>query len=133
MNIFIILVGFGLACAPVRCAHPSFWAHCHAKRGAARPPPIAASLLQIHWPKNINLPFRQYFGVKCTGATISPNFFRFFLFCIAFGSFIFVILFFLLSFFNFFLFISSYLSLLTSSYSSRWYNASSSYSSLLIF
>jgi hypothetical protein len=32
------LVGFGLACAPVRCAHPSFWAHCHAKRGAARPP-----------------------------------------------------------------------------------------------
>jgi hypothetical protein len=30
------LVGFGLACAPVRCAHPSFWAHCHAKR-APRP------------------------------------------------------------------------------------------------
>jgi hypothetical protein len=25
-----ILVGFGRACAPVRCAHPSFWAHCHA-------------------------------------------------------------------------------------------------------
>jgi hypothetical protein len=34
-----LLVGFGLACAPVRCAHPSFWAHCHAKRGAARPRP----------------------------------------------------------------------------------------------
>jgi len=33
-----ILVGFGRACAPVRCAHPSFWAHCHPKRGAARPP-----------------------------------------------------------------------------------------------
>ena len=35
---------------PVRCAHPSFWAHCHAKRGAARPPPsppIAASLFLI--------------------------------------------------------------------------------------
>ncbi len=32
------LVGFGRACAPVRCApHPSSWAHCHAKRGAARP------------------------------------------------------------------------------------------------
>ena len=31
------LVGFGLACAPVRCAHPSFWAHCHAQRGAACP------------------------------------------------------------------------------------------------
>jgi hypothetical protein len=27
------LVGSGLA-----CAHPSFCAHCHAKRGAARPP-----------------------------------------------------------------------------------------------
>ena len=32
------LVGFGRACAPLRCAHPSFWAHYHAKRGAARPP-----------------------------------------------------------------------------------------------
>jgi hypothetical protein len=31
------LVGFGRACAPVRCAHPSFWAHRHAKQGAARP------------------------------------------------------------------------------------------------
>ena len=28
----LILVGFGRACAPVRCAHPSFWAHCHAQR-----------------------------------------------------------------------------------------------------
>jgi hypothetical protein len=44
-------VGFGLACAPVRYAHPSFWGHCHAKRGAARPPPIAAALLYIHTPK----------------------------------------------------------------------------------
>ncbi len=30
-------MGFGRACAPVRCAHPSFWAHCHAHRGASRP------------------------------------------------------------------------------------------------
>jgi hypothetical protein len=47
------LVGFGRACAPVSCAHPSFWAHWHAKRGAARPPPlpITASLLLIHLPK----------------------------------------------------------------------------------
>ncbi len=37
-NKYKILVGFGLACAPVRCAHPSFWVNCHAKRGAARPP-----------------------------------------------------------------------------------------------
>ncbi len=35
---YYILVGFGRACAPVRCAHPSFGAHYHAKRGAARPP-----------------------------------------------------------------------------------------------
>ncbi len=27
---------FGLACAPVRCAHPSFWAHGHAWRCAPR-------------------------------------------------------------------------------------------------
>ncbi len=32
-------MGFGRACAPVRCTHPSFWAHCHPKRGAAPPPP----------------------------------------------------------------------------------------------
>ncbi len=39
-----LLVGFGRACAPVRCAHPSYWAKKHAKR-ALRAPPIAASLL----------------------------------------------------------------------------------------
>jgi hypothetical protein len=44
--IIIQLVCFGLACAPVRCAHPSFWTTCHVQRGATRlPPPIAASLL----------------------------------------------------------------------------------------
>jgi hypothetical protein len=32
------LVGFGRACAPVRCAHPSFWAHKHAKRALRAPP-----------------------------------------------------------------------------------------------
>ncbi len=42
---------FCRACAPVRCAHPSFWAHCHAKQGAARPPAIAASLLFLRIPK----------------------------------------------------------------------------------
>jgi len=43
------LVGFGRA-----CAHPSFWAHFHAKQGAVRPPPpIAASLLLIHSSKII--------------------------------------------------------------------------------
>ncbi len=36
---YVILVYFGRACAPLRCAHPSFWAHCYAQRGAARPPP----------------------------------------------------------------------------------------------
>ncbi len=49
------LVGFGLACAPVRCAHPSSWAHWHAKRGAARPPPNAALLLHIHCPLTAKL------------------------------------------------------------------------------
>ncbi len=38
------LVGFGRACAPVRCAHLSFWAHCHPKRDAARPPPCPSQL-----------------------------------------------------------------------------------------
>ncbi len=31
-------MGFGRACAPVRCAHPSFGALKHVQRGAARPP-----------------------------------------------------------------------------------------------
>jgi hypothetical protein len=33
-------VGFGHACAPVRCAYPSFWAHCAppAHRSFAVPP-----------------------------------------------------------------------------------------------
>ncbi len=45
-------MGFGRACSPVRCAHPSFWLHLHAKRGAARPPPpFAAPLLLIRPPK----------------------------------------------------------------------------------
>ncbi len=38
-RIIPLLAGFGRACAPVRCAHPSFWAQYHGKRGAARPPP----------------------------------------------------------------------------------------------
>jgi len=72
-------VGFGRACAPVRCAHPSFWAHCHAQRGAARPPSIAASPLpQIKnklFPETKCLPSAQtraawgiYFsnGLSCT-------------------------------------------------------------------
>ncbi len=37
MPVINLLVGFGRACAPVRCAHPSFWAHCNAKQGAALP------------------------------------------------------------------------------------------------
>jgi hypothetical protein len=77
-------------------------------------------------------PFGNILGSKCTGATIRPNYFRFFLFFL-------LDLFFLLFssfsslFFNFFLVISSYPSLLNSSYSSHRYYALSSYSSLLIF
>ncbi len=42
-------------------------------------------------------PFDNILGLKCTGATVSPNFFRLFLFCIAFGSFLFAIPFFFFS------------------------------------
>ncbi len=48
-------------------------------------------------------PFGNILGSKCTDATIRPNFFRFFLFCIAFGSFLFVVLFFFFSPFKFLL------------------------------
>ncbi len=64
---YTVLVGFGLACAPVRCGHPSFWTHCHGKGGAARPPPIAASLLLIRSPK-IDLKLSNlYSGRPCPG------------------------------------------------------------------
>jgi hypothetical protein len=48
-------VGFGRACAPVRCAHPSSWAHCHAKRGAAPPhlPAHRSFAVSYFTPKNI--------------------------------------------------------------------------------
>jgi hypothetical protein len=38
---FCLLVGFGRACAPVRCAQPSFWL-IDTQKGALRaPPPLA--------------------------------------------------------------------------------------------
>jgi hypothetical protein len=53
---FPILVGFGLACAPVRCAHPSFLDSLLRPTGrcAPPPPPIAASLIipVILWGPN---------------------------------------------------------------------------------
>jgi hypothetical protein len=45
-------VGFGRACAPVRCAHPSFWVHHHAKRGAVRPPAHRSFAVSYSIPKN---------------------------------------------------------------------------------
>jgi hypothetical protein len=47
-------VGFGRACAPVRCAHPSLWVHCHAKTGRCAPPPANRSFAASYSnPKNI--------------------------------------------------------------------------------
>jgi len=63
-------VGFGLACAPVRYAHPSFWAHCLAKRGAARPPAHKASMLLIRHQKylqsNLGRPRQGIFSFHWT-------------------------------------------------------------------
>jgi hypothetical protein len=88
----------------------------------APPPPIAASVIIMRPPQKLKMrslapapphhsfadPFGNILGWKCTSATIRPNFFRFFLFCIASRSFLFVVLLlFLLSFL-----ISSYSSLL---------------------
>jgi hypothetical protein len=46
-------VGFGLACVPVRCAHPSFWAHCH-PNGALRAPPCPSQLRCFSFDKNLS-------------------------------------------------------------------------------
>ena len=82
-------MGFGRACAPVRCAHPSFWVHRHAKRGAVGPPAhrsFADPSDDILWSK------------LYTGATICSNFFRFLLFknCFLSLSFCYTLLFLLL-------------------------------------
>jgi hypothetical protein len=50
-----ILVGFGRACAPVRCAHPSFWALCHAQRGAAPPSTHRSFAAPAKQKKNVSL------------------------------------------------------------------------------
>ncbi len=100
-------MGFGRACALVRCAHPSFWVHRHAKRGAVRPPAncsFADPSDDILWSK------------LCTGATICSNFFRFILFkncfwilsfCYTFLILLFLSLLILLVIFFLFLFFSS--------------------------
>ncbi len=53
-------MGFGRACAPLRCAHPSFWAHCQTGRCAPSPsyrsfswgPNSAArGVISFHWAK----------------------------------------------------------------------------------
>jgi hypothetical protein len=52
--LYLILVGFGRACAPVRCAHPSFWAHA-VPNGVLRapPPPTHRSFAAFYsYPKN---------------------------------------------------------------------------------
>jgi hypothetical protein len=147
-------VGFGRACAPVRCAHPSFSARCHANQAAVHPAPAHRSFAASQkYIKSIELgpptskafffpqdhrgyviwgplpqPRPSHFadssgnilGSKlCTGATIRPNFWWFFLFYIVFGSFFLYLSSFSSLLFNFFLFISSYSS---SSYSSLIFN-----------
>ncbi len=45
---------------PVRCAHPSFRAHWHAKRGAARPPACRSFAVSYSTPKNIYKIYRTW-------------------------------------------------------------------------
>ncbi len=145
---YCILVGFGLACAPVRCAHPSFWVHCHAKRGAARPPrpwQLRCFLVdpQKYLPSiELGPPTSRAFFFPCPRPAHrsfddpSVNIFgvKLFFFFLQFLDLFFLLFSYFSSLlFNFFLFFSSYPSLLISSYSSRRCYSSSSYSSLLIF
>ncbi len=48
------LVVFGRACAPVCCAHPSFWSHCHAQRDAACPPAYR-SIAAFIYPSKLSM------------------------------------------------------------------------------
>jgi hypothetical protein len=62
------LVGFGRACAPVRCAHPYFWAHRHAKRGAARPADFSLYSKNKYNLPNSCRPREGLFSLKSTEA-----------------------------------------------------------------
>ncbi len=102
-------MGFGLACAPVRCAHLSFWTHWHAQRGAARCSPkinkIYRTLSLAPRPpphRSFADPSGNIVGYKlCTGTTKGPNFFVFSFFYIIFWAFNFVILFLFFLFFSY--------------------------------
>ena len=52
IDYYFLLVGFGRACAPVRCAHPSFGTHCHAKRALRAPPAHRSFAASYSTPKN---------------------------------------------------------------------------------
>jgi hypothetical protein len=51
--IFLSLVGFGRACAPVRCAHPSFWA-LPSQTERCAPPPTHRSFAASYLTPKIN-------------------------------------------------------------------------------
>ncbi len=107
---------------------PVFWAHCRTKRGAARPPPIPALLLLIR-PQRINGNYTKIM-YRCVHTPLLFSFYScfytvfdlFFLFISSYSSLLFYFL-----LIHLFLFCSSYLSLFFS------YFSSSSYYFLLLF
>ncbi len=128
---FLVLVDFGRACAPVRCAHPSFLAHCHPKRGAARPPPCPSQLRCFSvdpqkYIKSIELKPPIVASLILPAIFCGQPVFSF-----LYSSWIFSFCYSLLFFLSFLF--PSYPSFLISSYSSRRYYSSSSYSSFLVF
>ena len=127
-SILNLLEGFGRACAPLRCAHPSSWA-LPRQTGRCAPPLSAHRSFAVSYftPKNIlnlsNLgrprqgPFSFHQEHRGQNYVPVPPYALFFL---------------VFLFYSFWIF-SSYSSLLISSYSSRRCYSSSSFSSPLIF
>jgi hypothetical protein len=83
-TLYSLLVGFGRACAPVRSAHPSFWAHGHSERGAARPPPARRSFAASYsTPKNIYIKSSSssfIYSHNIKSFTCGPRVFQFFIY-----------------------------------------------------
>ncbi len=64
-------MGFGRACAPVRCAHPSFWAH--SPNGALRAPPRPSQLRCFLFDLQIDTKSTKYLHMKSTKLCLASS------------------------------------------------------------
>ncbi len=68
---YLILVGFGRACAPVRCAHPSFLGSLTRTKGRCAPPPVLRSSAASYSSAKIQYSNNHFmFGIRTRDACV---------------------------------------------------------------